>query len=121
MDMYFVDEFVEVVFVTGAEVDERLDGLVGVCGDILALRALDDSEHVIGEDGKICDAVVDIRGFIDTDERFIEDCKEIAEELQGDRLYKSQHLPSGQRKRFVYFLNNTKHHCLISLPCVQLQ
>lgn len=31
MGMYFMDEFVEVVFVTLAEVDESLDCLVRVC------------------------------------------------------------------------------------------
>ena len=37
MDVDLVDEFVEVVLVAGAEVDEGLDGLVRVSGDVLAL------------------------------------------------------------------------------------
>ena len=35
MRVHFVHEFVEVVFVARAEVDEGLDGLVGVGGDVL--------------------------------------------------------------------------------------
>jgi fumarate reductase subunit C len=38
----FVNEFVEVVFVSLAEVDESLDGLIGVCGNILFLAFVDD-------------------------------------------------------------------------------
>jgi hypothetical protein len=38
MGVHFVDELVEIVFVTGTEVDEGLDCLVGVCRDILLLR-----------------------------------------------------------------------------------
>ena len=36
----FMDEFVEVVLVAGAEIDEGLHCLVGVGGDVLALSAL---------------------------------------------------------------------------------
>jgi len=38
----FVDELVEVVFVALAEVDESLDGLVGVGGDVLFAAFIDD-------------------------------------------------------------------------------
>ena len=38
----FVHEFVEVVFVALAEVDEGLDCLVGVCRDVLFTAFLDD-------------------------------------------------------------------------------
>lgn len=42
MGMYFVDKFVEVVFVALAEVDEGLDCLVGVGGDVLFAAFFDD-------------------------------------------------------------------------------
>lgn len=90
MDVYFVDEFVKVVFVTSAEVNESLNSLIGVGGDILALCALDHSKHVISKGSKVGHAVIDIGGFINTDERFVEDCKEIAEKLEGDGLFRSQ-------------------------------
>lgn len=83
MDVDFVDEFIEVVFVAGAEVDEGLDRLVGVGGDVLALGALDGDEHVIGEGGEVGDAVVDVGGFVDAHEGFVEDGEEVSEELEG--------------------------------------
>lgn len=83
VDVDFVDEFIEVVFVAGAEVDERLDRLVGIGGDVLALGALDGDEHVVGEGGKVGDAVVDVGGFVDADEGFVEDGEEVSEELEG--------------------------------------
>lgn len=86
MDVNFVDEFIEVVFMAGAEVDEGLDCLVRVGGDVLALGALDGDEHVVGEGGKVRDAVVDVGGFVDAHEGFVENGKEVAEELEGYRL-----------------------------------
>ena len=83
MDVDFVYEFVEVVFVAGAEVDEGLDSLVGISGDVLPLGALDRAEHVTGEGRKVCDAVVDVGGFVDADEGLVEDGEEVAEELEG--------------------------------------
>lgn len=77
MGVDFVDEFVEVVFMALAEVDEGLDCLVGVYGNVLLAAFLDHltnllacvSEinavtylyHVVDEVGKVSDAVVDIR------------------------------------------------------------
>ena len=90
MDVNLVDEFVEVVLVAGAEVDEGLDGLVWVCGDVLALGAFDDGDHVVDEVGEVGDGAVDICGFIDTDEGFVEDGEQVAEEFKGDRLRTSQ-------------------------------
>ena len=83
MDVDFVHEFVEVVFVAGAEVDEGLDSLVGVGGDVLPLGALDRAKHVTGEGREVGDAVVDVGGFVDADEGFVEDGEEVAEELEG--------------------------------------
>ena len=83
MDVDFVDEFVEVVLVAGAEVDKGLNGLVRVGGDVLALEGGEDGESVVCEGGKIGDRVVDVGGLVDADEGFIEDCEEVAEEVQG--------------------------------------
>lgn len=82
-----VDEFVEAVLVAGAEVDEGLDSLVGVCGNVLALRALDNSDGVIGELGEVGYAAVNVCRLVDTDEGFVEDCEQVAEELEGDGLW----------------------------------
>ena len=87
VDVDFVNEFVEVIFVAGAEVDEGLDRLVRVGGDVLALGALDGVEHVVGEGGEVGDAIVDVGGFIDAYEGFVEDGEEVAEELEGYRLH----------------------------------
>ena len=42
-----MDEFVEVVFVAGAEVDEGLYGLVGVGRDVLFLAFLDNLDCLL--------------------------------------------------------------------------
>jgi hypothetical protein len=42
----FVHEFVEIVFVSRAEVDEGLDGLVGIGGDVLFAAFFDDLFNV---------------------------------------------------------------------------
>ena len=83
MDVDFVDKFVEVVLVAGAEVDEGLNGLVRVGGDVLALEGGEDGKGVVCEGGEVGDGVVDVGGFVDADEGFIEDCEEVAEEVQG--------------------------------------
>ena len=86
VDVDLVDEFVEVILVPGAEVDEGLDGLVWVGGDVLALGGGDDGDGVVGEGGEVGDGGVDICRFVDADERFVEDGEEVAEELEGYRL-----------------------------------
>ena len=83
MDMNFMDEFVEVVLVAGAEVDKGLNGLVRVCGDVLALEGGENGEGVVCEGGKVRDGVVDVSGLVDADEGFVENCEEVAEEVQG--------------------------------------
>ncbi len=87
VDVDFVDEFVEVFLVAGAEVDEGLDGLVGVRRDVLALRRGQDAEHVVGEGREVCDGVVDVGRFVDADEGLVEDSEEVAEEVQGYRFF----------------------------------
>jgi hypothetical protein len=47
--VYFMYELVEVVFVTGAQVDEGLYCLVRVCGDLLSLTGFDCLDGVVGE------------------------------------------------------------------------
>jgi len=76
-----MDKLVQIVFMARAEIDESLHGLVGVGGKVLALRRLDDSDRIGDEDGEVGDAVVDVCGFVDADERLVEDLEEIAEEL----------------------------------------
>lgn len=87
VDVDLVDEFVEVVLVAGAEVDEGLDGLVRVGGDVLALGLGEDGEHVVGEGGEVADAAVDVGGFVDAHEGLVEDGEEVAEELEGDGFF----------------------------------
>lgn len=86
MSVNFVDEFIKVFLMTGTEVDEGLHGLVRICRDILALGMLEDSEHVVGKQGEVGDAIIDIGGFVHTDERFVEYGEEIAKELEGHGL-----------------------------------
>jgi hypothetical protein len=86
VDMDFVDEFVEVVFVAGTEVNERLDGLVGIGRNVLTLGTINDGDGVVGESGEVGDAVVYVGGFVDADERVGEDCEEVAEESEGGGL-----------------------------------
>ena len=83
MDVDFVDEFVEVVLVAGAEVDKSLNGLVRVGGDILTLEGGEDGESVVCKGGEVGDGVVDVGGFVYADEGFVEDCEEVTEEVQG--------------------------------------
>lgn len=104
MDVDFVDEFVEAVFVARAEVDEGLDGLVGVGRDVLPLVLFDYGDGVVGEAGEVGDAVVDVGGLVDSDEGLVEDGEEVAEELQCDGLF-----------------DDAEHHGLVPLPGVQLQ
>ncbi len=95
--MHFVHEFVEVVFVALAEVDEGLDRLVGVGGDVLLAAFVDNLfnslgkiqtndrlpylNHVVDENRKVCDAVVDIRRLVNPNKWLIEDREEIPEQL----------------------------------------
>ena len=90
VDVDFVDEFVEVVLMAGAEVDEGLDRLVWVCGDVLALHLVKDAKHIVDEGGEVGDAVVDIGGFVDADEWFVEYCEEVAEKLECHGLKRNE-------------------------------
>ena len=68
-----MNEFVEIILMASAEIDERLDCLVWIGGDVLTLRGGKDGEHVIGEGSEIGNGVVDVGGFVDADEGFVED------------------------------------------------
>jgi hypothetical protein len=67
VEVDLMDELVEVILVARAKIDERLDCLVRVCGDLLPLASLDGLDCVIDEHGEICDTVVDVRGLVDSD------------------------------------------------------
>ncbi len=79
--VYFVNEFVELVFVTGTEINESLDSLVGICGDFLPLTSLNCFDRVVYKYCKIGDTAVDIGRFVDADKRLIEDCEQVPEKL----------------------------------------
>lgn len=103
VDVYFVNEFVEIILMASAEIDEGLDCLVWIGRDVLTLSGGEDGEHVIGEGSEVSDRAVDIGGFVDTDEGFVEDSEEIAEEVEGDR-----------------FFDHREHLGFVALPSVHL-
>lgn len=67
MNMHFVHEFVETVLVAGTHVDKCLDGLVGVCRNILTLTAFDYGDGIVGKCCEIGNAIVNIGGFVYAD------------------------------------------------------
>ena len=73
MVVYLVNELVEIVFVSGAKIDEGLDCLVGVGGNVLSLACFNDTDHVVKECSEICDAVVDICRLVNSYKGLIED------------------------------------------------
>jgi hypothetical protein len=82
----FVYELVKVVFVARAQVDESLNGLIGICGDFLTLAGFDGFDCVIDEYSEVSDAIVNVCGLVHADERLVEDGEEVAEELKGSGL-----------------------------------
>ena len=54
MNVDFVDEFVEVVLMSFAQVDEGLNGLIGVSRDVLPLSGGDYGDGIIGKGGEVC-------------------------------------------------------------------
>jgi hypothetical protein len=52
----------------------------------LALAGLDGTDRVVDEEGEVGDGVVDVCGFVDADERLVEDGEEVAEELERGGL-----------------------------------
>ena len=112
--MDFVDELVEVVLVTRTEIDEGLDGLVGIRRNFLPLTGFDSPDRIVDEHGEIGDAVVDICRFVHTNEGLIEDGEEISEELKGSRLCLLANAILWGRLN-TYLLNNLQHHEFVSL------
>lgn len=100
----FVYEFVEIVLMSRAKVDEGLYRLIRVGRDVLTLCELQDSEHVVCEGCEICDGIIDICRFVDANERFVEDGEEVAEELKGDG-----------------FFNDGEHHGFVALACIHFE
>lgn len=111
----FVNEFVEVIFVAGTEVDEGLDGLIWVGGDVLALGGFDDFYGVVGELGEVGDGAIDVCGFVDADEGFVEDLEEVAEEFEGCWLGELLAVELLGLVNLTYLFDDFQHHGLISL------
>lgn len=103
VNVHFVDEFVEIVLMPSAEVDEGLNCLIGIGGNVLTLSGGEDGEHVVGEGSEVGNRIIDIGGFVDTDKGFVEDGEEIAEEVKGNRLF-----------------DHGEHLGLVALPSVHL-
>lgn len=82
MEMNLVNESVEAFLMACTKINEGLDCLIGVSRYVLALGALEHAEHVVGEGGEVSDTIVHICGFVDTDKRLVENCEEVAEELE---------------------------------------
>ena len=82
----FVYELVKVVFMARAQVDESLDGLIGVCGDFLTLAGFDGLDCVVDEYSEVSDAIVNICRLVYANERLVEDGEEVAEKLKGSGL-----------------------------------
>ena len=97
VDVDFVDKLVEVVLVSSAEVDEGLYSLIRICGDVLALGSGDYENCVVGEGGEVGDGGVHVRGFVDADERFVEDGEEITKEVECYRLLAESQMSSWLR------------------------
>ena len=80
-------EFVKVVLMSRAKINERLYGLIRIGRERLMLRGGDDFDGVIGEDCKVGNRVVNIGRFVDADEWLVEYCEEGAKESECRRLY----------------------------------
>ena len=121
MQVHFVNELVQVVLVTLAEVDEHLYCLVRVGGDVLPLGRFDDADCVIHECSEVGDRAVHIGGFVDTDERFVEDGEEVAEKVESRRLIVLLVSCKDRLLKHSYFIDQAQHHDLVSLSHVQLE
>ena len=86
MDVDFVDKLVEVVLMASAKVNEGLNRHIWVSRHVLSLRFIYDGYGVVRKVGKVCNRVVNIGRFVDSDEGFVEDGEKIAEELQRNGL-----------------------------------
>ncbi len=98
-----MDEFVEIILMPSTKIDEGLDRLVWIGGDVLTLSGGEDGERVVREGSEIGDGAVDIGRFVDANKRFVEDGEEVAEEVKGDG-----------------FFDHGKHLGFVALPSVHL-
>lgn len=121
MNMDLVYKFVKVVFVACTQINKRLNGLVRVCRNFLSLASFYGLDRIIDKHSKVCDAVVHVRRFVNADEWFVKDGKEVAEELEGRRLILSMDVLLGMSGRYAYLFDNLQHHKLISLSQTQLE
>ena len=88
MRMHFMDKLIKVVLMPCAQIDEALHSDIRVrVSQILTLGRFDDFDDVVEKGGEVCDGAVDVCGFVDAHEGFVEDGEEIAEELQGDGFF----------------------------------
>ena len=87
MDVNFMYEFVKIILMASAKVNEGLDRLVWIGRDVLSLSREEDGEHVVGKGGEVADGAVDVGRFVDADEGFVEDGKEVAKEAEGDGFF----------------------------------
>lgn len=87
MDVHFVYEFVEIVLMASTKINEGLNCLIWIRRDVLTLSRGEDREHVVGEGSEVGDGAVDIGGFVDANEGFVEDGEEVAEEMEGDGFF----------------------------------
>ncbi len=104
MGMDLMYKFVEIILVAATKVNEGLNSLVWVGGNVLALSSRKNRKHIIKEGGKIGDRVVDIGRFVNPDEGLIEDRKEVAKEVKGNG-----------------FFDDARHHSLVPLSSVHFQ
>lgn len=88
-------EFIEVVLVALAKINECLDGLVWVSRNVLFSAFINDLKyvrmnpehgtlhtnlyHIVDENSKVCDAVVYIGRLVHTNQRLVEDREEITQ------------------------------------------
>jgi len=84
--MHFVNKLVKVVLVPSTKIDESLNGLIRVCGNILSLTGFDDADRVVDKESEVGDAIINIGGLVDAHERFVEDSEEVAEKLECSGL-----------------------------------
>lgn len=65
--MNFVYKLVETVLVTGTEINECLDCLIGVRRGILALGEFNDGNGIVCKFSEVGDTAIDVGRFIDAD------------------------------------------------------
>ncbi len=122
MNMNLMYELVEIVFMTRTEINKCLNCLVGIRGDFLPLASFDGLDCVVSKRGKVCDTVVHVRRLVHADKWFVEDSKEIAEELKRGRLYALANFPLLRDKTWrTDLFDDLQHHEFVTLSKAQLE